>query len=209
MNFDISCLCIILSCFVYLFLNLDMIFRLKSILLYSGCIFCVMLLAEIFYFFPIRIDISKNAHFLSIPYVHSHNLNVLIPDVLPKNITQPKVNSPVIIIVNDFDGKMTRNTRHIIYILKSLQLTFKIIPARPSFIELNEILNSNFVRLIIFQNFLVYFSFPDFITQKLNKYCRTFNVGVVGFFARSNHLKTTPGYGGFVEVIKIYFLDIL
>ena len=161
-----------------------------QIILLTGIVFFVI---RYIYF------LSSDAH-QPLPYVHSHNLRVIVPLRRHRIVSFPRDNQSSILLITTSDQQLSENAKLIISIVQSLRLPVYPLKAQLFASYISELIRSKSFRLVIFDDFLIYFSLPILSRLALDEYCKSNGVGVIGFLENAVTLKDIPANEDFSEV---------
>ncbi|KAH9281346.1 Bifunctional heparan sulfate N-deacetylase/N-sulfotransferase 2 [Echinococcus granulosus] len=136
--------------------------------------------------------------------VRSHNLRTFVPSRLPKNINYSKHTHPLILFVAASDNQISEDARLVISVVQSLRLAVYPLNLVSFLSQVHRLILAKFFQMVIFEDFLVYFSLPAAVKLALDDYCKANSVAVIAFFQKAHTLKGIPGNDDFAEVDPSY-----
>ncbi|EUB54167.1 hypothetical protein EGR_10977 [Echinococcus granulosus] len=129
--------------------------------------------------------------------VRSYNLRTFVPSRLPKNINYSKhTHLPILLIVAS-DNQISEDARLVISVVQSLRLAAHPLNLVPFFSQVHRLIRAKLFQMVIFGNFLIYFSLPAVVKLALDDYCNTNRVVFIAFFQNAHTLRGTPGNDDF------------
>ncbi|VDD82768.1 unnamed protein product [Mesocestoides corti] len=133
-----------------------------------------------------------------------HYLRTHVPQRINESQSHTRSMHPLALIVLGSDVQQSEDAKRITYIVKSLRLTTYSVRPLALFSQIHELIHTQTFQLLVFEDFLVYFSLPARAKRELDEYCKKHNVGVVGFFKNVETLKEIPGSADFIEMDPSY-----
>ncbi|VDM30800.1 unnamed protein product [Hydatigera taeniaeformis] len=169
----------------------------KKFLLFSICIGSIYLIAHR------SEDVNTDPLSFTVS-VRSHNLRTHVVPSSLYNAFYPKHTHPIVLLITASDHDMSEDAKLIISVVQSLRLT--IYPLSPvSFSsQIHRLTGAKYFRMIIFEDFLIYFSLPTLVKLALDEYCKRDHVAVIAFFLNANTLRGIPTNEHFAEIDPSY-----